>query len=168
MRLFIENALSEEDIKSLLPHGIEKMYPPSAWSTGGSFNFDDNPIIRRISQEIAKHVPVKLSRPSKWYLECRQGGHGPHYDGARPGEGGTLGPNHMSWCQYSAVSLLTDPASFSGGEFSFHDPDEVHKDDLRGNLVIYSSGMGNDPQRHSAAPHSGGIRMMLLMFFAAK
>jgi len=156
VRLVIENALSEEDIESLL-----------SVNAGGS-DFDSNLIIRRVSQEIAKRVPVKLSRPSKWYLECKPGGHGPHYDGCRLEDGGSIGPNHMSWCQYSAVSLLTDPASFSGGEFSFHDPDEVHKDDLRGSLVIYSSGVTNDPQKHSAAPHDGGTRTMLLMFFATE
>jgi len=172
MRLVLEDALSEEDIKTLLPRGIEKMQarPTRHYTTGGDFDFQSNPVIKRISQKIARHVPVKLRSPSKWYVECRPDGHGPHYDGCRPRpeDGAALGPNHMSWCQYSAVSLLTDPASFSGGEFSFHDPDEVHKDDLRGSLVIYSSGITNDPQKHSAAPHEAGIRMMLLMFFATE
>mgnify|MGYP003111125711 CR=1 FL=1 len=167
MRLFLQDALTDEDIAHLLPSNIEKLSYPCSYTTGGCTDFESDPVIRRISQEIKKYVPVKLEAPSRWYVECNPKGHGPHYDGARLGVDGKFGPNHMAWCQYSAVSLLTDPSSFSGGEFSFHDPPDSYKEELQKTVVIYSSGITNKPQKHSAAPHSDGVRMVLLMFFAS-
>ncbi len=120
--------------------------------------------IASIIKTVLENIPARIGPNSYYRVETRSRGHKKHYDGCKP----DLTPNHMAWCQYSAVSLLTSPDSFQGGMFHFYDPDEAHKEDLYGNIMLYSSGAENDPQLHEATPHEGGSRTMLLMFLESK
>lgn len=157
MRVLIDSALSGEDRAALSEFGSRRHH-----------NFAAHPVIRKLVGLISEKAPILASAPSYWCVEKNPAGHEPHYDGCRPDKDGALENNHMPWCQYSTVSLLSDPDDFEGGVFSFYDPDESHKEDLVGSLLLYSSGIDNDPQKHGASPHSNGSRAVLLMFFATE
>lgn len=157
MRVLIDSALSPKDRAELSESG-----------PGRSSNFDSHPLMKRLVRLVTEKVPVLAKAPSYWSIEKNPDGHGPHFDGCRLNKDGSIEPNHMPWCQYSAVTLLSDPDGFEGGVFSFSDPHESHKEDLAGSLLLYSSGTYNDPQEHGASPHSNGSRAVLLMFFATE
>tara|TARA_Y100000589_G_scaffold222388_1_gene209931 strand:+ start:7427 stop:7957 length:531 start_codon:yes stop_codon:yes gene_type:complete len=153
MRLLLPNVLTDEMVESLLTtHTREHIHRNDAWDTG---------VMPDLCQIVTEHIPAKVGGNAYFRVETRSAGHTKHYDGCKLDKT----PNHMPWCKWSAVSLLTPPSSFSGGEFSFFDPEEVYREELHRSLLLYSSGADNDPQLHQAARHWDGRRTMLLMFF---
>ena len=123
-----------------------------------------NSIVNKLVNLAQEHAPVKATGKAYWRVESKGDGHDWHYDGADE----NLGPNHMAWCQYSAVVLLSDPSSFTGGEFEYHNSENEIvslKEELYKSMIVYSSGATNDPILHSATPHGDGERFVLLMFF---
>tara|TARA_R100001443_G_scaffold18967_2_gene30252 strand:+ start:111 stop:590 length:480 start_codon:yes stop_codon:yes gene_type:complete len=123
-----------------------------------------NDIVERLVSIVKEHAPAKTTGKAYWRVESKGDGHDWHYDGAY--ENGK--PNHMAWCQYSAVVLLSDPSTFNGGEFEYRNSeDEIVslKEELHKNMIVYSSGIDNDPVLHRANPHGEGRRFVLLMFF---
>ena len=116
-----------------------------------------------IAEVVKQHASVRIGGQSYWSLEAKHKGYDWHYDGCTP----DLGPNHMAWCRYTAVTLLSDPSTFKGGEFMWEGGDRhgKMKEELFGSIFIYSSGADNDPLWHRATPHNGGERWMFLMFF---
>tara|TARA_R100001594_G_scaffold149492_2_gene207459 strand:- start:1680 stop:2177 length:498 start_codon:yes stop_codon:yes gene_type:complete len=153
MRKLISDALTDEIVEKLLTtHPREILNRGMPWSI---------PPMPEVCEIISQHIPIKIGPRSYFRIETRPKGHPRHYDGCKL----DLSPNHMPWCNWSAVSLLTPPDRFSGGEFMFHDPEEVYKESLYRSLLLYSSGATNNPQLHEAAPHTDGRRTMLLMFF---
>ena len=152
MRTLIPNAISKENIGAILSCYPSNCRIEDRWT---------DEAIKDLVEQIKEHAPILAGGKSYFRVETQAQGHPPHYDGCTQ----DLQPNHMSWCAYSAVMLLTDPESFKGGEFQFLEPDERHRGDLYGSLLIYSSGAHNDPQLHLSTPHRWGERTMLLMFF---
>ena len=137
-------------------------------ASGGSFirKLPDNKnnIVNTLVSLVSERVPIKATGKSYWRVESKGDGHDWHYDGCDL----DFGPNHMAWCQYSAVVLLSDPSTFTGGHFEYHDSEEQVvslKEELFKNMAIYSSGATNDPVLHRATPHGEGERFVLLMFF---
>lgn len=156
MRVLIPDVITKEEADWLIQGGSIRSH---------RFN---NDIVKKVVARIQETLPVVVGKPSYWSVERKPDGHIPHYDGCRPDPEGGFKPNHMPWCQYSSVVLLSDPSSFDGGVFSFFDPDEDHKEDLYLSLLLYSSGAGNSPQKHQASAHKDGDRHVLLMFFATE
>ena len=154
MRILIPDVLTDEMIDRLLA-------APGQMNRGDKWNRRPIPELVEI---ISAPAPVDPAGDSYWRVETRAKGHPPHYDGCQLDKS----PNHMPWCSWSAVSLLTPPAEFTGGEFKFHDPEEVYRDDLYKSLLVYSSGAQNNPQLHEATPHQDGDRTVLLMFMSTK
>tara|TARA_R110002012_G_scaffold321651_1_gene550430 strand:- start:429 stop:902 length:474 start_codon:yes stop_codon:yes gene_type:complete len=152
MRILVPGVISKDEARELIESSATR-----------SSKFE-NLVIKKVVEKVKQLAPVITEKPSYWSVECRPQGHKPHFDGCRSG----LKPNHMPWCQYSAVVLLSNPDSFDGGVFSFFDPEESHKEDLYLSLLLYSSGAGNDPQKHQASAHMGGLRQVLIMFFATE
>ena len=153
MRLLLPDVLTDEMVEKLLTlHTREQLNKNDAWEVEP---------MGEITEIIAQHIPIQISTPSYFRIETKPAGHGKHYDGCKM----DLTSNHMPWCNWSAVSLLTPPDGFSGGSLKFYDPEEVYRDELYKSLLLYSSGAANDPQLHEATPHDDGRRTMLLMFF---
>jgi hypothetical protein len=122
-----------------------------------------NPRIKPIIETVKKYAPVKTGEKSYWILEHKPLGHDWHYDGCK--ENGA--PSSMPWCRYSAVTLLSHPDSFDGGEFVCQlegQQTQSFKKELYKNLLIYTSGAQIDPLFHMATPHKNGERWVLLMF----
>tara|TARA_R100000426_G_scaffold20236_3_gene17456 strand:- start:5243 stop:5713 length:471 start_codon:yes stop_codon:yes gene_type:complete len=146
----IDHDLRQEIMK--LKAGLNR----SAW---------ENLPMPQIVDMVREHAPVTTKGKSYWNLECRGKGHGWHYDGCKP----DMSPNHMSWCSWSAVSLISDPSTFEGGYFEYDEGDgqiQKLKEELYGSLLIYPSGAHNNPLWHQATAHTGADRWVLLMFFA--
>tara|TARA_R100001594_G_scaffold134367_1_gene175500 strand:+ start:252 stop:725 length:474 start_codon:yes stop_codon:yes gene_type:complete len=152
MRELVENVITDEMANDLL----------GRWSKSGRIRdcFNQYPVDFLVDI-VKQYAPINPGGKSYINVECMPRGHDKHYDGCKL----DLTPNHMPWCQYSAVSLLSDPREFEGGMFRFYDPDVAYREELFRNLLIYSSGADNDPQLHSAESHHSGERWMLLMFF---
>lgn len=121
------------------------------------------PAFERLINLIQDQVPetLKLQNPSYYTVENRPKAHPAHYDGCTL----TLQPNHMPWCQYSAVALLSD--TFDGGELRFFDPAESFDNSFYRSVVVYSSGANNDPQLHERDSFVG-TRDALLIFLATE
>ena len=121
------------------------------------------PSFRALLERIEECIPEKpiWDAPSYYRVETRVKAHSKHYDGCTL----TGLPNHMSWCRYSAVSVLTE--KFEGGTLRFHNPILELTDDLYCNAMIYSSGADNDPQLHEREAHNGD-RVALLLFIATE
>lgn len=158
-RILLPNVLSETMVEECRIHLEEGMHRGGPW--------DVYPIDHLV-EVIRERVPIKLGRKSYWNLECMSKGHDWHYDGCEL----DFEPNHMAWCQWSAVTLLSPPDEFEGGEFQFWDDDDEDsnapqslREELYRSLLIYPSGADNDPLLHQATPHTNGERWMLLMFF---
>jgi hypothetical protein len=152
MRKLIKNVITDNMTTDLL----------GRWSQSGLVHncFNQYPVDFLVDV-IKQHAPINPGGKSFLNVECRGAGHDKHYDGCKP----DLSPNHMPWCQYSAVALLSDPSDFEGGEFRFYEPDESYREELHRSLLVYSSGAENEPQLHSAGSHQHGERWVLLMFF---
>ncbi len=151
MRVYVPDVITESEadyLRANLPH---TRLVTDRWN---------DPVLTKITDKIKENAPIDTDG-SYFIIEIRGEGHPPHYDGCKE----DLTPNHMAWCAYSASVLLTDPSTFEGGTFRFYDPDESRREGLHLSLTLYSSGAHNDPQLHSADPHTKGNRTILLMFF---
>ena len=157
MKTLIPNVLTDEMVETL----ISSRRNDNIKNQWDLFPFSE------IVSAVQTYAPVKAGGQSYWRVERKSEGHKWHYDGCTL----DLEDNHMSWCKYSAVGLLSDPSSFQGGEFLYADEEsdmetpKSHRDELYKSLLVYSSGAENEPLLHSANPHRGGDRWMLLMFF---
>jgi len=100
-------------------------------------------------------------KPSYFRVENLKRAHPFHYDGCTL----EFEPNHMAWCRYSAVSVLTK--DFTGGALRFKNPDLELNKEIYKSTIIYSSNIDNDPQLHSRDAHDGN-RYALLMFLATR
>lgn len=133
-------------------------------------NFQSLPIELSKIDDVVQSV-IDINHPQFYFnIECRSQGSRWHYDGCNK----EFQQNHMAWCRYSAVLLLSNPKSFKGGEYQYVDKDtteenpKVLKEDLYGSLLIYSSAYDNNPLLHRATAHTGGERWMFLMFMDGK
>jgi len=154
MRTLIQNVVTPELRERLLKIDAPRGQPVrDAWE-GAALE---------IAEIVKQHAPVRIGGQSYWNLESRSKGHLWHFDGCTS----NLTPNHMPWCRYSAVTLLTAPWTFEGGAFMWEDGDQHGKikDELFGSIFVYSSAADNSPLWHQATPHNGGERWMFLMFF---
>lgn len=157
MKILLPNVMSDRMVEhaTKLHKGIR---PTEKW---GEYPVD------HLVEIVKQHAPIKTTGLAYWTVECKAKGHDWHFDGCRLD--GT--PNHMSWCKYSAVTLITPPDDFTGGEFQYLDEESDYenpkslREELYKSLFIYSSGSENDPLLHRATPHSDGERWVLLMFF---
>jgi len=108
-----------------------------------------------IQKYIEDKENVKLNLKKVNLKECKKDGHKPHYDS------GTS--NHMSWCRYSASTLLTK--DYKGGEFIFvdHNNNElqrVNQEIQYGKTLVYDVS-----NKHMVKPHSDGDRVVDLYFW---
>lgn len=152
MRIAVSEFFSEEECRSL-------------WKIGRSSDFGKAiqiPAFKRAIDFVQSCVPekLKLGKPSYYSIEDKPKGHPKHYDGCKL----DFSPNHMAWCRYSAVSVVSN--DFEGGTLRFYDPDQAF-DDFYRSVIIYSSSADNDPQLHSRDEFTGS-RNTLLMFFAVE
>ena len=161
MQKLIPNVLNEDDIKEIL--SLDEQYKSSC---------NHGPWLPQLSKvlDAVEEVLEVDYQNAYWNIERQGKGHGWHYDGCNK----ELEPNHMAWCNYSAVLLLSPPDSFKGGEFQYTDKESTEdnpvtlKDELYGSLFLYSSGADNDPLWHRATAHTEGERWMFLMFLKGK
>lgn len=157
MRKLFKKTIEEDDITSLL----------SLQSHNSRHDFIEIgkkiPSFQRIMDVIESSISEipKWKFPSYFRIENRQKAHPIHYDGCKL----DFTPNHMSWCRYSAVSLLTN--NFENGTLRFFDPIEEFETDLYLNTIVYSSHSTNKPQKHERDKHLGN-RFVLLMFIATE
>ena len=152
MRVLITEFFNEDECQSLL--GI-----------GRSSDFSKTmqiPAFKRIIDLVQSCVPekLKLEKPSYYSIENKPKGHPKHYDGCKL----DFSPNHMAWCRYSAVSVISN--DFEGGTLRFYNPDQSF-DNFYRNVIVYSSSADNDPQLHSRDEFEGR-RDALLLFFAVE
>jgi len=135
MRKLLEDTLSQEERDELLAL-------PGCKSR---FDKDTPPIIAGLLEQLREHAPIKADGLSYYKIEALSSGHGWHYDGCKRDK---TTPNHMPWCQWSAVTLLAEPTAFTGGVLEFRDPDESYEpEDLYCNTVLYSASPRNDKLR---------------------
>jgi len=155
MRKWIENTITDSDVESLL--GLEQN------KKRHDFSSISIPSFTHLCSVIEDSIPEKViwGKPSYYRIENRPKDHPKHYDGC------TIdgAKNHMSWCRYTAVSILT--TGWEGGELIFHNPHQTYHHDLYLGTVVYSSASNNNPQLHERKAHNGS-RYALLMFLATE
>ena len=158
---FIPNLLSHKDIEKFV--AVSDQYRTK-------HNYTPLPVeLIKIKEAVESLIDINYNQ-FYWTIECRPRGCEWHYDGCKT----DFSPNHMGWCNYSAVMLLTPPENFEGGEYQYVDKDHtkenpnILKDDHYGSLLVYSGAADNDPLLHRATPHTGGERWMFLMFMDGK
>ena len=154
MQRFFEDTISESDVEALL--FLERTEKRQDFISSMAI-----PSFKRICDIIEQNIPEKpiWGKPSYYRIENRHKAHPKHYDGCRL----DMTPNHMSWCRYSAVSVLTK--GWKDGELIFHNPHNIYHDELYLSTVLYSSASDNNPQLHERRAHDGS-RYALLMFLA--
>lgn len=159
MKILLPNVMSDrmvEESMTNLPFGRHT----NKW---GTYPIDF------LVEVVKEHAPIKTTGKAYWTLECKAKGHDWHYDGCNLDKTA----NHMPWCQYSAVGLISPPDEFVGGEFQYlgngdeedFESPKSYRDELYKSLLIYSSGAKNEPLLHRATPHTDGERWVILMFF---
>ena len=160
MLKLIPNVLTPDEMESFL--GISAPYKNKR-------NFEPLPVELSKIRDAVEAV-VDIEEDFYFNIECRAKGSPWHYDGCNR----DFEPNHMPWCRYSAVLLLSNPDSFKGGTYQYVDKDTTEdnpkslRDELYGSLLIYSSAPDNEPLLHRATPHTDGERVMFLMFMDGK
>jgi hypothetical protein len=156
MRIFHTDLIDEEDLQALL--GLEQSEKRHDFDIASEI-----PSFKALMDMIESAIPEKpiWGQPSYYRVERRPKGHSLHFDGCKL-DGS---PNHMSWCRYSAVSVLTE--DWEGGTLRFHSPPLELGKNLYRSVVIYSSGADNDPQAHERDPVTGD-RAALLLFIATE
>ena len=156
MRVFHTDIIDPRDLQSLLElERHEKRH---------DFNVAmEIPSFKALTDKIESEIPEKpiWGQPSYYRVERRPDGHRLHFDGCKL-DGS---PNHMSWCRYSAVSVLTE--DWEEGTLRFHNPPLELGNGLYRSVVIYSSGADNEPQAHERDPVQGD-RAALLLFIATE
>lgn len=156
MRRFFEDTILESDVEALL--SLEQTDKRQDFVSSMSI-----PSFKRICDVVEQSITEKpiWGKPSYYRIENRAKAHLQHYDGCKM----DMSPNHMSWCRYSAVSVLTK--DWEGGELVFHNPHNIYHNELYLSTVVYSSAADNDPQLHERKAHDGS-RYALLMFLATE
>ncbi len=115
----------------------------------------DSVNVEEIQKYIEKKDNVKLNLKKQNLLECVKKGHEPHYD--------TGTSNHMTWCRYSASTLLTN--DFQGGEFSFVDKDNNILETFDKNKHFNKTLVFDVSNKHKVNPHYDGDRKVNLYFW---
>lgn len=157
MRHFVKDTVSEQDALKLVDFQ----------SNQSRHDFDEIasqvPSFKRLMDLIEDILPEKpiWNAPSYFRIENRPKLHHQHYDGCTL----DMKPNHMAWCRYSAVSVLTD--GWTDGTLRFHNPVEELNQELYLSTIVYSSAADNDPQLHERENHDGS-RYALLIFLATE
>ncbi len=156
MRIFCMNILGEDDLNALLD--LERR--------DKRHDFDvamEIPSFKALMDKIEEEIPESpiWMAPSYYRVERRLKAHPLHFDGCKL-DGS---PNHMSWCRYSAVSVLTE--SWDEGTLRFYDPLLELGSNLYRSLIMNSSGADNLPQAHERDAVIGD-RAALLLFIATK
>ena len=161
MRSFYTDIIAEEDVQALL--GLERRSKRHDFDVALKI-----PSFKCLMDCITEEIPEKpiLGKPSYYRIERRPDAHALHFDGCQLGRMGTgYIPNHMSWCRYSAVSVLTN--EWEGGTLRFYSPPLELGKNLYRSVVIYSSASDNDPQAHERDTVQGD-RAALLIFLATE
>jgi hypothetical protein len=156
MRKFVSDVIAPEDLGALLDLELNQK----------RHDFDvakQIPSFANLMKLIEEQVPKKViwDAPSYYRIESRSKAHSLHFDGCRLD--GT--PNHMSWCDYTAVSVLT--TDWNGGTLRLHNPVMELGKELYRSVIVFSSGSDNDPQAHERDKHDGK-RVALLLFLATE
>ncbi len=127
------------------------------------------PVIKQLLELMQQATGGVLLEQAPSYIALEQNtrGHKQHADGCVFTSKGWQ-PNHMSWCQWSASVLVSDPALCSGGVVKFSDL-SVTPAEHYCSLYVWPShpDSGYSPAVHSVDPHSG-CRVVLLFFMAKK
>lgn len=127
------------------------------------------PVIKQLLDVMqqATGAELVLGSPSYIALEQKSSGHPTHADGCVHTAKGWQ-PNHMSWCQWSASVLVSDPALCSGGVVRFSEL-SVTPAEHYCSLYVWPShpDSGYTPALHSVDRHNG-YRVVLLFFMAKK
>jgi hypothetical protein len=156
MRIFHQDIIEEIDFGNLLSLEMSKKRHDFDVAMG-------IPSFKAIMDKIEEDIPETpiWGFPSYYRVERRLKAHALHFDGCKL-DGS---PNHMSWCRYSAVSVLTE--SWDKGTLRFYDPLLELGSNLYRSLIVYSSGADNSPQAHERDEVIGD-RAALLLFIATK
>jgi len=121
------------------------------------YHLNTHPIIEYIFKEIEPYsqYPFKKNSINTYFeVQHREKGHKYHYD--------TGSNQHMTWCGFSASSLLSNPVEFSGGLVKFDDR-EITPEEHYLSVLAYRSNENEGINGHSVDKHDG-VRVVLLMF----